>query len=182
MKKAIKWLILIIVTMIIFYSSITMAFNRKIDVPINTYTQEELSETYDLLLYEYDTNMVYKTKKEYRKLISDELNLNFFWYREDELGDRYEGQMSLFTRLIIIDPDLSPIKYCITFTHEVMHFKKFSADERYICFETFKWLYEHDNPELHNAAVLYGLYQVQGCYSGEYDCRDCIINYLKEGK
>ena len=79
-------------------------------------------------------------------------------------------------RVIVIDSEISGYKYCETFVHEALHLKKFSGNETYISFETFRYMYE--TKELKNVAVCYGLEQIYGEFYEEYNVAHLIVDYL----
>lgn len=129
----------------------------------------------DILESTYDKNYKIKSKEEYRKIICEDLGLKFYFYSEKELVG-YAGKTYPLIRLIVLDSEIDGIKYCETFAHEAFHLKHFTGQEDYVCFQTFKYLYESN--ELHNCGVLYGLWQIYGFYSGEYNIPDLIVDYL----
>lgn len=105
------------------------------------------------------------------------MNLSMYIYCESRLGELYKGITSPIFRTIIIDEELKGYDYCETFAHEAIHLKYIVDNERYVCFETFKYLYEND--KLHDVGVWYGYNQItRGHTLVEYDISDLVIDYL----
>ena len=184
MKKTRKKVILIIIVIIIISLialTLGLVFYRKIDLPDVKYTEEERRTFRDKLLDEYDENLPPLTKKEYRQKISAEMKLGPYLCLEVDLPGCYGGYSVVILRTILMDNNLSNQEsYCLVFTHEAMHMKKFHPNEKYINFESFKCLYESDDIYLHNAGVKYGINILRGRYTGEEDCKANVIDYLSK--
>lgn len=183
LDKAEKWLVGILIFCIILLLGQGIAilvFNRKIDMPVYIHTTRDYYTAYAILETDYELPQS-QTDEEYRETIAKEAGLGLYFYAEKNLGNEYNGATLAVIRTIIIDERLAGEEYCMVFTHETMHLTKYSSNETYISFETFKFLYESADKYLHNAGVLYGLKQLQGYYRGEYNCHDYIINYLVKG-
>lgn len=184
-KRKLDWiskigvgLILICVILLVYMGIVGIVFCRKINMPIKIFMPTDYYNVLDMLERDYENSIPHRSNKQYKALVEEQLDLNFYIYIEKEL-DNHNGLAIATIRTIVLDDDLTGYQYCYVFTHEAMHFKKFAKNETYICFETFKFLYENEDEELHNVGVWYAIRQLYGYYSGEYDCSDYIINYLK---
>lgn len=153
---------------------LTLIWDRNIEFQYRNLTSSDYYNAINLLESSYTTPNP-KTKEEYRNFIECDLGIKFYIYTEKDMVG-YAGKTYPLARLIIIDTDADGYKYCITFVHEAIHLKEFIGQEDYVSFQTFKYLYESE--ELHNVGVWYGLSQVYGCYSGEYNVSHLIVNYL----
>ena len=111
----------------------------------------------------------------HRSKIEQDFNFKFYFYKERNI-EGCDGLTYFTIRTIVIEKDLNEYQYCKTFAHEVLHLKLFIQQEDFICYETFKYLYESE--ELHNVGVWYGLQQLRGCYSGKYNISGHVVNYL----
>lgn len=153
-------------------------FFRKIDMPVLVTKQSDAYKVYYGLASEYEDMQYTRTKEEYKKIIEDELNLRCYIYIEKNLNIDYQGFMLAGVRVMVIENDLSLSDYCIVFTHEALHFKKFSGNDTYINFETFKFLYENEDAELRNIGITFAMHQLTGRYGGRYDCSSHIVDYF----
>lgn len=172
--KIIIWLIVLVLSLVTGIR--LLVFFRDIKLPILNYTQSEYLCAFDKLYKDFDFKMPSLTKQEYREQLENKLNFQNYIYFE--CNSSFNGWQNVIIPTIIINENLSEYDYCRTLTHEMMHFKKFSANEKYISFETFKYLYENECEYLHNVGVLYGLNKIYGSHSGEYDVSGLIVNYL----
>lgn len=172
LNKVANWLIIILVIVNIYLLGIGIAFNRDIRVPVVFPQQSQYIMAYEVLNKEIEE--LTKTDDELRDVIAKDLGLKLYFYKEKSMEDA--GKVYVAIRLILIDKDLSGFEYAETFAHEVIELKSLVRSESWVCFETFKYLYEHE--ELHNVGVWYGQRQLQGCYYGEYNIADLIVNYL----
>lgn len=178
-----KWLsciALFFLAVILYEIIVGIIFMRKIQMPIEMYSQLDYVNAFNKLQSDYDNYALPKSNSEYKDIIEEELRLKFYIYTEKEMKSKNAGATLIIIRTMILDSTLSGYEYCLVFTHEAMHFKRFSGNETYVCFETFKYLYENEDEDIHNIGVWYGLKQLIGKYSGEYNCHNYIINYLKE--
>lgn len=173
LNKVANWLIIILVIVNIYLLGIGIAFNRDIRVPVVFPQQSQYTMAWNILSEECEE--LTKTDDELRKFIAKDLGLRVYFYGEKSMQD-YAGKTYTTIRLIIMDKDASGYEYAQVFTHEVIHLKKIVGNEKWVCFEAFKYLYESE--ELHNVGVWYGQKQLQGCYGGEYNIADLIVNYL----
>lgn len=132
---------------------------------------EVLSELYG----EYIRPIIVNTNRHYRTVVEKDIGVHLYFYKETQLKG-FAGKCFGAIRLILIDEDLSGDAYCITLAHEMMHLKKMRKQESYICFETFKYLYE--SSLMHNTGVWYAIRQLEGAYRGEYNISNQIVDYL----
>jgi hypothetical protein len=184
-NKLPKWLIVCLVIVIVLgvYALVgTITFSRKIHLPIQEYTAEEHSIALDILEEDYNPIGEQRTDSEYKQLVEKQVGISFYFYTEKDLGNRLDGTTHPLLRIITIDSTISGYDYCIALAHEALHLKTFCANERYICIETFKFLYENEDEELHNIGVWYARDQLFGLYRGDYNIQDFIINYLLKGE
>lgn len=184
-KRKLDWiskigigLILIGVIFLVYMVILVFIYYREIDMPVVIYTPNEYNKVLADLWSEYIPLNTQRTNQEYKELIEEELDLNFYIYCEKDL--KWNDGLELKPiRTIIIDNDLSGYEYCLNFIHEAMHFKRLSANETYIHFETFKYLYENEDIELHNFGVRFAIKQLRGDYKEDYNCHDQIIGYFR---
>lgn len=173
-KVAIAILILCILVLTYCLCGILILCRKKI-MQCDALMQRDYLEAINILRSSDSKVYEPKTKEEYRSFIEKDLGVNFYIYSEKNLYD-YAGKTYPLIRLIIIDESISGYKYCETFVHEAIHLKEFIGQEDYVCFETFKYLYESE--ELHSVGVWYGISQIYGFYNGEYDVSHLIVDYL----
>lgn len=179
LKKCLIVLVAILCVIVIYTIVTCIIFYRPIKMELGLYNNDKLYRAYNILYNEYNEDMIYKrNKEEYRRIIEKELDLKHYLYFEREFKSNNDGVMFIGVRTIIIDSTLSEYQYCVAFTHEALHFVKFSGNETYITFEAFKYLYENEDEELHNMGACMGFRQLLGAYKGDYDCSKYIVNYL----
>ena len=85
-------------------------------------------------------------------------------------------------RKILIDDDLIGFSYIITLTHEILHYREYCSNDRYIEFMTFKVLFESNDPYLVKAGIIHGYSCITSTAKDRYWCADLIIDYLKKEK
>ena len=121
----------------------------------------------------------YKTpRKEFRNFVKSELGIwGYLYFESDKLPSDKAGLSLPIIRTIIIDDELdNEYEYYATIVHEFMHLKHFIINERFVCWQTFLYLWESE--ELHDIGVWYARHQVGGAYSNKYDISDLIVDYL----
>ena len=128
-------------------------FYRPISVPKYEYSKTELEHYADMLNDQYDVRLRRLTKEEYKYLLDLDLDATYMY---SEKPMRMAGVTHPLIRLISTDNDLDDMEYCVALTHEMHHLLLFSGNERYICQETFKYLYENENEYLRNVGIRYG--------------------------
>ena len=186
LKKILKALLgvgCVVLLILTYFGTLYMVNIRAIDFNVCEYSTYDRELAYQKLKSEYEQLEHYVlTKEQYRELLEDELNFHLYTYKEELLEFPTVGRADPFLRIIKITTDYVGQHYAKTLTHEIMHIKKQSFNEQYICFETFKFLYEHDNPYLRASGVLYGKNQLEYQYTNEYDIEPLIMYYfLNEG-
>jgi hypothetical protein len=175
LSKIVAFILLICVVVLVYLGSTSVIFFRKKYMPLQLYSQVDYHKAFNKLLKEYNSDEKINSKSWYRSKIEQDFNFKFYFYKERNIED-YDGLAYFTIRTIVIEKDLNEYQYCKTFAHEVLHLKLFIQQEDYICYETFKYLYESE--ELHNVGVWYGLQQLRGCYSGKYNISGHVVNYL----
>lgn len=161
--------------LLMFLGVFSIRWFKKTDLP---YTIQGYNKKYEVLkeLYEeYCRPLIVNTNRHYRTVIENDMGFYLYFYKETQLND-CDGKSFGTIRLILIDEDLSGDRYCVTLAHEMMHLKKMRNQENYICFETFKYLYE--SSMMHNTGVWYAIKQLEGAYKGEYNISNQIVDYL----
>lgn len=175
LDKAINILICVCGIMIMYLSVISIMWFRRTE-PV--YTIQGFNKREDVLieLYkEHRRQLIVNTNKHYRTIIEKDLGCYFYLYKETDLND-YAGKCFPTIRLIVIDKDIIGNMYCMTLAHEMMHLKLMRKQESYICFETFKYLYESEI--MHDVGVWYAIKQIEGDFKGEYNVSNQIVDYL----
>lgn len=176
MAKASKIVSILLVLGILFniHCLITLIiFERDFNITNNGVTQQQKNTAYLLLSEKIED--LNKSKKEIRQIISKDIKSRFYIYDEKKMKDM-AGKTFPTIRLIVLEPNVSGLEYVVVFTHELMHLKYLCGDEAFVCFETFKYLYESE--EFHSAGIWYGQEQLQGHYYGNYNISNLIIDYL----
>lgn len=173
LDKAVVIMLFICLIVLIYFGTCGLVFFRKKPMSIGVYSQVEFLNAYGELVKDFEYGEF--EKGYYKSIIKKDLKPKFYIYSERTLKSHC-GLTLPTIRLIIIDERLQGNEYCVTLAHETMHLNQFIREERYVCYETFKYLYESE--ELHNVGVWYGLKQLNGDYSGEYDISGLVVNYL----
>jgi hypothetical protein len=175
LNKVVAFILLFCVLVLVYLGCCAIVFFREKFMPLQVFGQTDYLKAIHKLESEYNSFEDEHTKEWYREKIEQDLELKFYFYKERDI-ERYNGLAYATIRTIVIDEELDGYGYCKTFAHEVMHLKLFIQQEDYVCYETFKYLYESE--ELHNVGVWYGLQQLRGCYSGKYNISGHVVNYL----
>lgn len=175
LDRAIIAVLLLCVLVLIYLGVSAVAIFRKKQMPVCFNSMLDCMTAYSMLVQDFDENANVESNEYYRELIEKDLGLKFYLYSEDSL-DGYVGKTHMVIRRITIDETANGYQYCWAFAHEALHLKHFIQHEEFVTFETFKFLYEHE--ELHNVGVALALKTLEGAYSGEYDVSDYIIYYL----
>ena len=158
--------------------AVIIIFNRNVTFPnvISNYSQYHMA--IDVLKKDLYNNTCNMSNKEYREYLEEDLGLSFYIYKEKDLSNGFNGKAYPVIRTIFLDKDLSGYEYCQTLVHEMIHIKECVANETYVCYETFKYLYEDE--VLHNVGVVYGWQQMNKTYKDEYNIREQVIYYLTQ--
>lgn len=166
------------VIIIVLMSSYALLIRR---MPIMTgydCTDEQTKNAIIKLQQEYVPMESTRTRADYRKIIEDDFNCRFYFYREADLPEGVDGQCQPLFRTITMDSYIDNFFYCSAFAHEMIHLTSYIEQENYVTYQTFKYLYEHNDPELHNFGVKVGLLCLYNAYPTEYDCNGEVIGYL----
>lgn len=174
------FLILISLCLIILIYNVVIIFvsSRNKGLSYYNYSMKEWSEAFDYLYKDYTDDFML-TKKEYKELIDKDTKLFLYFYKEKIIDGTCCGKTYPTIRLIVLDKRLSEYEYCVVYAHESIHLSKMIMDERYVSFETFKYLINSDNPYLKMAGKWYGIEQLHYKYHNEYSCVDLIIEYIE---
>lgn len=157
---------------ILLYFGITSRIlYRRVDMPCNKYTYSNYVEAYNILENQKIPNLKILTKDEYKSRIDVKKHI----YLEANTRTCYAFPQ---INTIIMDNSLEGHAYCVFLAHEKIHITKYSANETYVYFETFKFLYESNDTYLKQAGITYGLQQLNDLYFDEKDVKGQIINYL----
>ncbi len=177
MFKTLKIVITIHCIVVILLLSSLAIFGREKTILANS---DDLSvrEAVTLLNNEYMNIETNRTREDYRKIIEKDFNCSFYIYKEADLAEGVDGQCSLLFRTITMDSYIDNFYYCSAFAHEMIHLTNLISQENYVQYQTFKYLYEHDDPEFHNFGVRVALHCLQGGYPEEYLCAGEVIAYL----
>lgn len=174
--KASSVIILICIILIFVYlPACYLLLNRKKEFEFSNLTARDYWEAVEILRNSKTYESRVKSNQEYKALIEKEINLGLYFYSEKKLVG-YAGKTYALIRLIVIDSEIKGYKYCEAFVHEAIHLKEFIEQEDYVCFETFKFMYEHE--ELRNVAIEYGLSHIFGDTCDEINISHLIVDYL----
>ena len=115
------------------------------------------------------------TKEEVIALINEQTNTNYTLIYDTTIsgGYTYIGKNEIY-----INPNMPRYQFAWIYTHEIFHHTFYTANERYVEFETFKFLFNNENRFLRYSALrwLKGIDAAQK----DYDIRYYAYNYLKE--
>ena len=146
-----------------------------------SYTKEEVELLRNYLWHEHDPYVTPTTNDIYKKKIDKLLNIHNYKLKVRNLDwCEMAGFSATLFNTIYIDDDITGVYYCITLTHELLHYQYSSDNERYISFMTFKVLYESDDVHLRNASIKWAYNELGYTIKSKYDCKDLLINYFKE--
>ena len=175
--KGLIVLILIEVLFLAYIGIIGLVIYREKDMEVGTFTYMDCYNALNILRQDINKNHCTMSKDEFREFVEDDLGVHFYIYKEREFKGKYIGKTYHVIRTIVVDNNLEDYDYFVCLAHELMHLKTYIGQEDYICFETFKYLYESE--ELHDIGVWYAIKQLNGFQgSGEYDIDYHIVNYL----
>lgn len=158
-----------------YVAKITVKSERSRPVPQLICGYADKHKVLDML-YQQRTNDVL-TNNEYKYLIESELSLFPYKFYVKELSER-NGECNLYFRTIKISPQRKGVYFARTFTHEAMHLKHITGDELFVCFETFKYLYENENKYLHNTGVIYAIDVIEHNVAENYNITNQIMYYF----
>ena len=90
-----------------------------------------------------------------RNYVAKEIDIRCYIYEErTQLRNNVLGYTVFPIRKIVIKSSQPLSDYLATVTHEFIHLKYYTLNERWTEFESFKLLYESENPDLHQAVNL----------------------------
>lgn len=100
----------------------------------------------------------------------------------EEMSDAY-GKTYIWLRKIYLESKLTGWHLLEVYTHELVHYTRYIANEMMVQFLTFKILYESDNAILHEKGkALANEILSNDCYNKAYDCGWYIKEYLENEK
>lgn len=143
----------------------------------SSYSLPYLKSSKTSINYEFDRN--FYTKEEIKEKVDGLFNNIKYLYSEDEFDETTAGKSNMFTRIVIIDKNLSAAEYALTLAHELTHISKFTANERYCNFNAWKTLYESNDNYLKNVALRYADLDFKGLVNHQYSCAGYIEEYLQ---
>ena len=141
-------------------------------------TDEQTRIAIQTLKQEYQSIESTRTRKDYRTIIEKDFNCRLYFYNETDLPDGIDGQCQPLFRTITMDSYIDNFYYCSAFAHEMIHLTGYIQQENYVTYQTFKYLYEHEDPEFHNFGIRVGLHCLTNSYPSEYDCIGEVIDYI----
>lgn len=152
---------------IIVISLLSYALYVNIRVRANKLTlPEQVMQTIDSqdIVYQYlsENSSTYYNETDHSKLrskIKDELGIKATFYKEKPKIDhgRVWGYTNFGVRLIVIQSNLGTTDYITTVAHEYTHLKYYALNELWTNFETFKFLYNSNDKDLHQAGINFAL-------------------------
>lgn len=182
LRKIIKWFAIIFS---IICCTLLAVQKRPFGITEKPYTDAQLTECTTYLFYINDPYVLSLSNLEYKNRINKLLNVYDYKELSKDLSWIHKnGFCAMPFKTIIIDDDLTGVNYAITLTHEILHYKYYSTNERYIEFMTFRVLFESNDPYLRKAGILHG-YERLTDKDKDKDkdwCADLIIDYLIKEK
>lgn len=119
------------------------------------------------------------TEEEYIEILEELVGYNNYNLSKYDFDIRQSADCNLITKNIRIDYNLSFENFVFSFTHELIHLKYFTGNERFVNYNTWLILYECDNFYLNNVAKCYADLDFKGNISYDYSCAGYIEDYLK---
>ena len=178
------FIILISLLSYALYVNIKVRTNKSI-LPIQTMQTIDLHD--DVYEYLLENSSFYYNETDHTKLrdkIKDELGIKATFYKEKSKIDhgRVWGYTNFGIRLIVIQSNLGTTDYITTVAHEYTHLKYYALNELWTNFETFKFLYNSKDKDLHQAGINFALsylnpYVKDSSNYGNYKQREYDISY-----
>lgn len=108
-------------------------------------------------------------------LINTQTNTNYTLLCDTTIAG---GYTYISKNEIYVNPNIPRYQFAWIYTHEIFHHTFYTVNERYVEFETFKFLFNNENKFLKHTALqwLRGIDVTQK----DYDIRYYAYNYLKE--
>lgn len=100
-------------------------------------------------------------------------------YSEADLQYPTRGHANIKTNNVVLDKDLSVLFYTFCLTHELMHIKYKSLDERFCNFKAWQTLYESDNGYFRNVAMYFANLDLHGGFDYDYQFAGHVELYLR---
>lgn len=136
----------------------------------------------NIVLYLYteliDMDKQTMSKSDMITSVEKQLALKHYRYTEKDFKNIKGGECDLYKRIITINSRLDQHAYAKSFVHEALHLKLLLVNEPFVCYNTFKFLYENENAFLRETGLLYAINVLCGQYEGEYDITNQIIYYF----
>lgn len=88
------------------------------------------------------------------------------------------GHTNIQSHKIYMNPEIKRYQYAWIYTHEIFHNTFYTTNERFVEFETFKFLFDNENDYLRYSALNW--LKNFNTDSVEYDIRYYAYGYLKE--
>lgn len=184
------FIILIALLTYALYVNIKVRTNKLI-LPEQTMQTIDIQDSvYQYLLENSSTSYNETDYTNLRYKIKDELGIKATFYKEKSKIDqgRIWGYTNFGIRLIVIQSNLGTTDYITTVAHEYTHLKYYALNELWTNFETFKFLYNSKDKDLHQAGINFALSYLNpyvkdspnyGCYKQrEYDISYYAYNYI----
>lgn len=140
----------------------------------------EVKEYTEQTNFEYDIETTYSIG-EIKALLDNDFRVQYF-YKVEKL---HAGAITYFQiRLIKVDTMTTRLKpfYAYAMAHELTHLKYMNGNECWTEFNAWKYLYESNDPFLHNVALWRANDITQNKLGDAYDCGYYILNYLELNK
>jgi len=120
-----------------------------------------------------------QSKNEIVELVNNEFDFQYVLYFKNFDDVCINGRATLFFNIIEIEENLTGEQFAIVLTHELVHLKYRTTDERFTNFHTFLTLYESQNPYLNYCSLIFAnMVFSHSFYPTAYDCCYYIADYL----
>lgn len=185
-KIVITSLFIILISLLSYalYVNIKVRTNKSILPEQTMQTIDLYDNVYQYLLENSSTSYNETDYTNLRYKIKDELGIKVAFYKEKSKIDqgRVWGYTNFGIRLIVIQSNLGTTDYITTVTHEYTHLKYYALNELWTNFETFKFLYNSKDKDLHQAGINFALsyltpYVKDSPNYGNYKQREYDISY-----
>lgn len=165
-------LVVLIIVMLIVAGSVFYIFYCK-----NT-LQAVHTHYYNLLPVSFQAETP-QNNDEIIKILNNEFRVDYILYYTNFESDCINGRVTIIFNIIEIDEKLNGEMFVIVLTHELVHLKYNTCDERFANFYTFLSLYESSNQYLNYCALVFAnMIFSHSVYCSAYDCCYYISNYL----
>lgn len=165
-------LVSLVVVMFIITCTVIYLVTYKNTLP------EVHAHSYQILPESYNAQNTL-TKDEITNLVNTEFEFSYLLFFTNFNDSFIEGRASLFFNIIEIKATLNGAHFAIVLTHELVHLKYNTNDERFTNFHTFIILYESQSPYLNYCAIVFAnkIFS-HSVYPTAYDCCYYITEYL----